>query len=129
MVGAELLRLVVGIVITRGECRSSQCSNLSLLQLPQSPDGGPDAGRGHSGVVIGSSSNVDTAVLVVAEPHSDSLALHLILSAERAQELAVLRDFHLLDGFSQAGAVPGAILAGDPNLLGAFGHPIHLRLL
>ena len=57
------------------------------------------------------------------------LSLHLILSAERAQELAVLRDFHLLDGFPQAGAVPGAVLAGDPNLLGAFGHPIHLRLL
>ena len=55
------------------EEKSSQCSNLSLLQLPQSPDGGPDAGRGHSGVVPGSSGHVDAAVLVVTIPHSDSL--------------------------------------------------------
>merc|ERR1719213_619669 len=89
------------------EEKSSQCSNLSLLQLPQPPDGGPDAGRGHSGVVIGSSSNVDPAVLVVTEPHSNSLYLHL------------------LDGFPQAGSVPSAVLPGDPNLLGAFGHPEH----
>merc|ERR1719213_396354 len=108
------------------EEKSSQCSNLSLLQLPQPPDGGPDAGRGHSGVVIGSSSNVDPAVLVVTEPHSNSLSLHLILSTERAQELTVLRDLHLLDGFPQAGSVPGPVLPGDPNLLGSFGHPEHL---
>ena len=73
MVGTELLRLVVGIVITRGECRSSQCSNLSLLQLPQSPDGGPDAGSSHCGVVPGPSSHIDTAVLIVAVPHANSL--------------------------------------------------------
>ena len=35
----------------------------------------------------------------------------------------MLRDLHLLDGFPQAGSVPGAVLAGDPNLLGALGHP------
>ena len=62
------------------EEKSSQCSNLSLLQLPQSPDGGSDAGRGHSGVVIGSSSNVDPAVLVVTEPHSNSLDKEILVS-------------------------------------------------
>ena len=54
------------------EEKSSQCSNLSLLQLPQSPDGGPDAGRGDGGVVPGTSSNDDTAVLVVAEPDTNT---------------------------------------------------------
>ena len=38
----------------------------------------------------------------------------------------MLRDLHLLDGFPQAGSVPGAVLAGDPNLLGALGHPVDL---
>ena len=36
----------------------------------------------------------------------------------------MLRDLHLLDGFPQAGSVPGAVLAGDPNLLGSLGHPL-----
>ena len=55
------------------EEKSSQCSNLSLLQLPQSPDGGPHAGRGDGGVVPCTSSHVDTAVLIVTVPHSNSL--------------------------------------------------------
>ena len=55
------------------EEKSSQCSNLSLLQLPQPPDGGPDAGRGDSGVVPCSSSHVDATVLIVTVPHSNSL--------------------------------------------------------
>ena len=62
----------MGVVIQE-RYKSSQCSNLSLLQLPQPPDGGPDAGRGDSGVVPGPSGHVDAAVLVVAIPHSDSL--------------------------------------------------------
>ena len=36
----------------------------------------------------------------------------------------MLRDLHLLDGFPQAGSVPGAVLAGDPDLLRALGHPL-----
>ena len=35
----------------------------------------------------------------------------------------MLGDLHLLDGLPQASSVPGAVLAGDPNLLGALGHP------
>lgn len=34
----------------------------------------------------------------------------------------MLGDLHLLDGLPEAGAIPGAVLAGDPNLLGALGH-------
>merc|ERR1719411_376125 len=52
--------------------------------------------------------------------------LRLILSAERAAVLAVLRDLHFLDGFPQAGSVPGAVLAGDPNLLCSLGHLLAL---
>ena len=50
------------------------------------------------------------------------LSLHLVLSAEGASVLAVLRDFHLLDGLPQAGTVSGSILSGDSNLLGSLGH-------
>ena len=49
-------------------------------------------------------------------------SLHLILATEGAAVLAVLGDLHLLDGLPQASSVPGAVLAGDPNLLGALGH-------
>lgn len=62
----------MGVVIQE-RYKSSQCSNLSLLQLPEPPDGGPDAGRGDGGVVPGSSSHGDAAVLVIAEPDTDSL--------------------------------------------------------
>ena len=36
----------------------------------------------------------------------------------------MLRDLHLLDGLPQTGSVPGPVLAGDPDLLGALGHPL-----
>ena len=62
----------MGVVIQE-RYKSSQCSNLSLLQLPQPPDGGPDTGRGDGGVVPGSSRHGDAAVLVIAEPDTDSL--------------------------------------------------------
>merc|ERR1719411_2271898 len=128
MFGQNCLELDVGVVIQE-RYKSSQCSNLSLLQLPQPPDGGPDAGRGDGGVVPGTTSNDDTAVLVVAEPDTNSLSLHLILSTEGAEILAVLGDLHLLDGLPQAGSVPGAVLAGDPNLLGTLGHLVSLTSL
>ena len=51
-------------------------------------------------------------------------SFHLVLSTEGAVVFAVLGDLHLLDGLPQAGSVPGAVLAGDPNLLGALGHPL-----
>ena len=38
----------------------------------------------------------------------------------------MLGDLHLLDGLPEAGAIPGAVLAGDPNLLGTLGHLVSL---
>ena len=52
-------------------------------------------------------------------PH---LSLHLVLSAEGAVVFTVLRDFHLLDSFPQAGTISGTILSGDTNLLSPLGH-------
>ncbi len=43
------------------------------------------------------------------------------LAAKVAEILGVLADLHLLDDLPQAGAVAGAILADDPDLLGALG--------
>ena len=86
----------------------------------------PDGGRGGGGVSVGTSSHLDSAVLVVAEPDASGLPLHLVLATEGAQVLRVLRDLHLLDGFPQAGSVPGAVLAGDPNLLCSLGHLLAL---
>merc|ERR1719367_2249460 len=58
----------------------------------------------------------------MAEPDTNGLSLHLILSAEGAGILAVLRELHLLHSLPQAGTVPGAILSGDSDLLGSLGH-------
>ena len=70
----------MGVVIQE-RYKSSQCSNLSLLQLPEPPDGGPDAGRGDGGVVPGSSRHGDAAVLVIAEPDTDSLNCETFVNA------------------------------------------------
>jgi len=95
---------------------------LQLLQLSQPPHGAPDGGSGGGGVVPSSSSYNDPAVLVTASPDTNDLPLHLVLATEGASVLRVLGDFHLLDGLPEAGAVPGAVLAGDSNLLGSLGH-------
>lgn len=42
------------------------------------------------------------------------------LSTEGAVEFGVLRDFHLLDGLSEGGAIARAVLANNSGLLGAF---------
>ena len=96
--------------------------NLQLLELSQPPHGAPDGGSGGGGVVPSSSSNDHTAILITASPDANNLPLHLVLSTEGACVLGMLGDFHLLDGLPKAGAVPGAVLAGDPNLLGSLGH-------
>ena len=49
------------------------------------------------------------------------MTLHAILSAESAGVLGVLRDFHLLDGFTEGSAVTGAVLADNTNLLSTLG--------
>merc|ERR1719308_300176 len=104
--------------------------NLSLLHLSQSPDGAPDACGGSGRVVPGSSSNGHTTVLVVAEPDTNSLSLHLVLSTEGAGIFAVLRDLHLLHSLPQASTVSGAVLSGDSDLLGSLGHRLeYFRLL
>ena len=50
------------------------------------------------------------------------LSLHLVLPAESAEKLAVLRDLHLLDSLPEAGTITGSVLPGDSNLLGSLGH-------
>ena len=97
----------------------------------------PDGRCGGGGVSVGTSSHLDPAVLVVAEPDAGGHPLHLVLAAEGAGVLRVLRDLHLLHSLPQGGAVPrfsndfwtlhrgflpGAILSGDSDLLGALGH-------
>lgn len=99
----------------------------------------PDGGRGGGGVSVGTSSHLDSAVLVVAEPDAGGLPLHLVLATEGAQVLRVLRDLHLLNGLSQGSTIPrdpsisldranlfvpipGAVLSSDSNLLGALRH-------
>ena len=66
----------------------------------------PDGGRGGGGVSVGTSSHLDSAVLVVAEPDASGLPLHLVLATEGAQVLRVLRDLHLLDGLPQGSTIP-----------------------
>ena len=66
----------------------------------------PDGGRGGGGVSVGTSSHLDSAVLVVAEPDAGGLPLHLVLATEGAQVLRVLRDLHLLDGLPQGSTIP-----------------------
>jgi len=58
----------------------------------------------------------------VTKPDPNNLSLHLVLSTEGASVLSMLGDFHLLDGLPEAGAVSGAVLASDSNLLGALSH-------
>ena len=56
------------------------------------------------------------------------MTLHAILSAESAGVLGVLRDFHLLDGFTEGSAVTGAVLADNTNLLSTLGHVYSLKI-
>ena len=49
------------------------------------------------------------------------MTLHAVLSAEGAGVLRVLRDFHLLDGLSEGGAIASAVLADNTDLLSALG--------
>jgi len=58
----------------------------------------------------------------MAEPDSNNFPLHLVLSAEGAKVLGVLRHLHLLHCLPKASTVPGAVLASDSNLLGSLGH-------
>ena len=55
-------------------------------------------------------------------PDASGLPPHLVLAAEGAGVLGVLGDLHLLHGLPQGGSVPGAVLTGDSDLLGALGH-------
>lgn len=66
----------------------------------------PDGGRSGGGVSVGTSSHLDSAILVVAEPDAGGLPLHLVLATEGAQVLRVLRDLHLLDGLPQGSTIP-----------------------
>ena len=67
----------------------------------------PDGSRGGGGVSVGTSSHLDPAVLVVAEPDAGGHPLHLVLAAEGAGVLRVLGDLHLLHSLPQARTVPG----------------------
>ena len=50
----------------------------------------PDGRCGGGGVSVGTSSHLDPAVLVVAEPDAGGHPLHLVLAAEGAGVLRVL---------------------------------------
>ena len=90
-------------------------------QLPQTADGRPDRGGGGGGVGPGTSGDLDAAVLGAARPDADGVTLYAVLSAEGAGVLRVLRDFHLLDGLSEGGAIASAVLADNTDLLSALG--------
>lgn len=55
----------------------------------------------------------------LALPDAHCRALDAVLAAEAAEVLGVLADLNLLDLLTQRGTIPGAVLADDPNLLGA----------
>ena len=50
----------------------------------------PDGGCSSGGVSVGTSSHLDPAVLVVAEPDASGLPPHLVLAAEGAGVLGML---------------------------------------
>ena len=102
-----------------------RAKNLQILRLSQSPDGRSDGGSGRSREGVGSAGDGDAAVLDITIPDADGLPLHGLLAAEGAQELRVLRDFHLLDGLAEGGAITGAVLADNSDLLRAFGLEFH----
>ncbi len=95
---------------------------MEIILIILTSDGGPDGSRGRCRVGPGTSGDLDSAVLRVAAPDANSLTLHVVLSAECADIFGVLGDFHLLDGLTHRGAVTGAVLADDSDLLGALGH-------
>lgn len=59
-----------------------------------------------------------------AVPDADGLPLDLVLAAEGAAVLCVLRDLHLLHDFPKGRTIARAVLAGDAHLLRAL---VHLR--
>lgn len=58
----------------------------------------------------------DDLLARTAVPNTHSLALHGVLTTERARVAAVLRDFNVLDLATQRRAVARAVLACDSNL-------------
>ena len=83
---------------------------LQLLHLTQPPHGGPDGRGSCGGIVPGTSGHGDPAVFCAALPDADNLPLHVLLAAESADVLGVLRDLHLLNSLTEGGAVPGHII-------------------
>merc|ERR1719260_499329 len=97
-------------------------SKLLLLGLLQPPDGRSDRCTSSGGIIPCASSNLHPAVLHLALPDADAVALHGVLTTECAGVLAMLRNFHLLDSLPQRGTIPGTIFTGDSDLLGTLGH-------
>ena len=62
-----------------------------------------------------------TLVAWLAVPDTGSGSLHGSLSAELADVLGVLRDFHLLHLLTQRGTITGSVLSDDSNLLSSLG--------
>ena len=69
----------------------------------------PDGCGSCGGIVPGTSGHGDPAVFCAALPDADNLPLHVLLAAESADVLGVLRDLHLLNSLTEGGAVPGHI--------------------
>lgn len=93
---------------------------LNLGKLTETTDGGSRGGSSGSRNGPGSSSNGLAAG--PAFPDTDGLALDGVLSAEGAGVAGVLRDFHLLDLFTERGTVSDTVFTGHSDLLCALRH-------
>merc|ERR1719495_1733204 len=97
-------------------------SHLLLLQLSQPPNSTSDRCSGGGRITPCTSSNGDSAILVMAEPDADSHSLHFVLSAESTQEFGMLRYFHFLDSLPETCTISGTVFTSDTNLLSPLGH-------
>ncbi len=82
-----------------GAGQTSRIRNTEIIQSP-------DWSGGSGGIIPGASGHRDPAVLCATLPDADNLSLHVLLAAEGAHVLRVLRDLHLLHSLTQGGAVP-----------------------
>jgi len=94
--------------------------NCLSLHLAKTSDSAPRRnGRGCAQLVCSSCNNLTAALAV---PDACTRTLHGILPAECAPVCGVLRDLNLSEELTERGAVTGAVLARDSNLLSALAH-------
>ena len=98
------------------------CKNLVVcfLSLAQASNGSEDGGSSWVPQLVSSTGH--SLFARSALPDTNHLALHVLLSAEWAREFTVLADLNLTKHFTDGGTIPGTVLSGDADLLGAFSH-------